>query len=119
MITFLYYNLNGDLILKLYLIFSVYLCRDEIHRLTEILNSNIASDVERETNQPSLTAEGEAKMKVTFAPEYQMITTEVEKDVNINVLRVSSPRIESNVSVMILVCGIYWLSFGFLFLLYS
>lgn len=71
--------------------------RDEIHRLTDILNSNVASDVERETNQPSLTAEGEAKMKVSFAPEYRMITTEIEKDVNRNVLRVSSPRIESNI----------------------
>ncbi|KAK1400040.1 hypothetical protein POM88_009903 [Heracleum sosnowskyi] len=71
--------------------------RDEIHRLTDILNSNVASDVERETNQPSLTAEGEAKMKVSFAPEHHMITTEIERDVNRNVLRVSSPRIESNI----------------------
>lgn len=99
----------------MYFILSLYLCRDEIHRLTDILNSNVASDVERETNQPSLTAEGEAKMKVSFAPEYRMITTEIEKDVNRNVLRVSSPRIESNVSVIILVSGIYRLSLGFLF----
>lgn len=65
------------------------------------MNSNIASDVERETAQPSLAAEGEAKMKVSLAPENHMITTDIEKDVNRNVLRVSSPRIESNVSVMI------------------
>ncbi|KAL8149737.1 uncharacterized protein LOC141708908 [Apium graveolens] len=71
--------------------------RDEIRRLTDILKSNIASDIERETNQPSLTAKGEAKMKVSFAPEYHMITTEIEKDVNRNALTVSSPRIESNI----------------------
>lgn len=95
-------------------------CRDEINRLTEILNSKVVSDVEREKERPSLTAEGGAKIRDLLAPEYPRTPAEGKKDVNRTALGISSPRIESNVSVVTFsITCIYQLNSLFYFYLYS
>lgn len=81
---------------------SQLLCRDEIDRLMEILNSRLVDivDVDGEKKEPRLSIGGESKMNLLASGSPLTLIDGKQEDMNRAILGTSTPHLQSKVSIL-------------------